>query len=120
MLQGFQNKFVVIYNRYLDFRHLEKSKIGLVNAMVLTADIEVSDGSCRRHCFTAGNAKKHIKKLVISSQRFVLPSLRRDLWSGTSAQQQRHNQLKELNLCLRGRAFRIMIAFSCYILYAGR
>jgi hypothetical protein len=42
MLQGFQNKFVVIYNRYLGFPHVEKSKISLMNAMVCSRPTSMS------------------------------------------------------------------------------
>jgi hypothetical protein len=80
MLHGFQNKFVVIYDGYLSFPHLEKSKIGLVNAMVLTADIEVSNGSRPELVARRGMPKKYIQNLVIFASKICPASLRRDLW----------------------------------------
>jgi len=87
MLQGLQNKFVVIYNRYLGFAHGEKSKIGLVNAMVLTADIEVSVGSCRELAARRGMPKKHPKSCYFTS-KFCSAEPPTGFTAGTSAQQQ--------------------------------
>jgi hypothetical protein len=85
MLQGFQDKFVVIYNRYPGFRHLEKSKIGLVNAMVLTADIEVSDGS-RRELVALRRMPKNTSKILLFRVKDLSCEPPRGFMASTSAQ----------------------------------